>query len=176
MVETLIFLSIIIISTSLFTLTQAAAFIIFNIQIKTVQLGYGKPLLKIKPGAFEIEIGWIPGGGVSYEGEQFKQRSIFIRWFIMIVGPLAIFISSAMFLTISDSFNEFIRGYSQLFNLVFHPVNYGQNLFASLGKFLNENNYLISYGVIAAKVTTFNLIPFPNFIGTYFNGINTAER
>jgi len=165
MIEFFEFLSVIIISTVIFTLVQAAASIIFNIKIDSVQLGYGKSIGKLKLRSFDILFGWIPGGSVNLNIDQFNQRSIYVRWFIIATGPLSVLLSSALFLSIEVSFSELVRAFSQIYNLTLYPSSYGQNLFTSLTKFLSEANYFQVYGVLAAKVAAMNLLPFPTLAG-----------
>ena len=132
MIEALIFFSIVFISTIVFTFAQTAALIVYGIKINSVQIGYGKPLKTIKMKSFDFIFSWIPGGSVSFDLEQFDKRSLIVRWIVILIGPIAIFFSSAIFLTFQISADEFVKGYSQLFNLIFHPGSYGQQLFESM--------------------------------------------
>lgn len=165
MLETLIFFSIVFFATIIFTIAQTAVLILYGIKINSVQIGYGKPLKTIKMKSFDLIFSWIPGGAVSHDIEQFNSRSLYVRWLIILVGPLSFLLSSALFLTFPISIIEFVKGYSQLFNLIFHPSSYGQNLIHSMVLFFNTNSYFDSFGVLSAKMATFNMLPVPFVAG-----------
>lgn len=166
MIIILLLISLLILTTIVFTLSQAALLMIFGIGIKNLQIGYGKTIYKIKLKSFDISIGWVPtGGSISHEVEQFKARSLFIRWIIILAGPIAVLISSATFLTFPVTINEAIRSFSQFYNLVFHPSSYGQQLFFNFETFVSNNNFFTTYGVIAAKIAALNLLPIPTCAG-----------
>lgn len=165
MIETLIFFSIIFFSTIIFTIAQTAVLIVYGIKINSVQIGYGKPLKTIKMKSFDLVLGWIPGGSVSHDVDQFNSRSLYVRWFIILVGPLSYLLSSALFLTFPISIIEFVKGYSQFFNFIFHPLTFGQNLIHSMVLFFNTNSYFDSYGVLSAKMATINMLPIPSVAG-----------
>lgn len=165
MIETLIFFSVFYLSTIIFTMAQTAVLIVFGIKINSVQIGYGKPLKTIKIKSFDLIFSWIPGGSVSHDIEQFNSRSLYVRWLIILVGPLSILLSSALILTFPISIIEFVKGYSQLFNLVFHPSTYGQQLINSMVIFFNTHSYFDSYGVLSAKIATSNMLPIPMMAG-----------
>jgi len=165
MIDFLIIFLIFILSTLFFTIGQAVVLIVYGIPIKSIQFGYGKTLKTINLKSFDLKIGWIPGSSIDMDIDLFNLRSLLVRWVIILSGPFAMFLSSAIFLTFASTASEFIRGYSQFFGIIFHPTSYGQSLIKGLLDYIHNNSFLNTYGIVTAKITTFNMLPVPVMAG-----------
>jgi len=134
-------------------------------RIEEVSFFYGKILFRIKTRIFPIAIGTIPTGGSVNFGLEFQNRSLPTRWFVIVSGPLAVLLTSAVVLRCDLAVVAFVSGFEQIFQGAFSPLVNGQRLVHQFFQTSLNTSPLIAYGIFAAKVSAFNLLPIPSFNG-----------
>ena len=132
-----------------------------GIKIEKVALGIGAPIFTLKTRVFPIIIGCVPTGGyVQQDMEQYRKRSLRVRWLIVLSGPIAVLVSAALCLGFGGAAAHFVSAYPQFAKGTLHPLTYGRDLFVMF--FVKAQiNPVAAYGILAAKVIALNMLPFP---------------
>ncbi|MDR3504357.1 MAG: site-2 protease family protein [Legionella sp.] len=166
MIDAIIIIIFLFIATSLHLFGCTIAFLLMGIKVNEIKLFMGKTILKINWKIATVSIGWLPtGGNVSYDVEQFQRKNLFTRLFIDISGPLFVMISAVVFIKFSLASTNFFNGFNQIIAGALSPFHNGSNLVSNYITLLDRQNYIVAYGILATKITSFNMLPIPSLNG-----------
>ncbi len=166
MINVIIVILFLFIATSFHLCGHTIACLLTGIKINKIQFFYGREIVKLNCKVSTISIGWLPtGGSVSYDIEQFQKENLLIRLFILLCGPLFLLISAAIFLKYDLALTYFFRGFFQLVDGSLSPIQKGSYLVSKFFNLLDNQNYIIAYGIFATKIATVNLFPLPPLNG-----------
>lgn len=137
----------------------------YGIKIEKVALFGGAPILSFQTRLCPVVVGCMPPGGyVKYDTDEFSKRSLRTRWIVALSGPVAGFLTAALCLGVNGAVAHFVSAYHQLLWGAFAPLSYGRELVAA---FFSETaqSIFVGYGILAAKLAAFNLLPVPPMAG-----------
>ena len=154
-----------------------------DVTIKQVSFGFGKKLFSFKTVSFSL----IPLGGfvkladsryedVGVQEKAFNKQPLWKQLFIPLCGPLLTFIVALICLG-NQAFDDLIGTFSEAYYGAISPLDQAQEYLSKAELFINESTIIVSFGVIAAKITALNLLPFSGTIGgqTVFTLINRGR-
>lgn len=139
---------------------------IYKINVETVQILHGKSILEFRFKNIKFTLGYIPtGGSIKHDHEDYQKRNLLTRISILFAGALFTFLSAAVLVGISASFNELIKGFQQIFNLILSPLDKGLGLIRSFKEYASINPFTVTYALLATKIAAANLLPIPPMNG-----------
>jgi hypothetical protein len=135
--------------------------LLLGLRVNSFNLFYGRPLGTIHFRTFPIHLGWIPTGGTVDFGESLNIATFPVKVIVILSGPLALLITSAACIRYDRAGIALLSGFIQLFQGALSPLSTGhaliENYFHQHGASVQD-----AYGVLAAKLSAFNLLPiFP---------------
>lgn len=151
--------SIFVISTLVHLFGTFWALRLAGIKTENIQIFYGRPIYTYWSKYGKFEFGYIPGGSIKYDVEEFSKRGIMTRILLCISGPLSILLSSIFIISFIPSIMEFMYGFKQIFSGSLFPVKVGVKLVDNCIIMLQSHNYLYGYAVFSTKIAAFNLLP-----------------
>ena len=166
--EVIIVLSVLVAAGVVHLLSSIAALSIAAVRIDEIAVFGGPTLIRFKLGTgLPIKIGFLPigGGSISFDTEDFWGRSLLTRLAVRLSGPVFIFITSAICLGFGVAFPEFINGFGQILNGALSPLQYGPHLIEKYFVVVEDSPVIAGYGVLAAKIAAYNLLPIPGLNG-----------
>lgn len=166
MMHNLVLLGILVaIQALIYNLASAISCLICNLKIQRFTLFFGKPLVTFQTRLFPVTIGCLPSGGyVSYDQDDFCKRPLLVRLLITLSGPLVTLLTACLLLGFTDAVHQFITGFPEIFRGAFSPFDRGVPLIREFFRVADESVF-IAYGILAAKFTALNLLPFPSLVG-----------
>lgn len=161
-----IVLSVLVATGIVHLLCSMTALAIAGVRIDEIAVFYGPTLTKFKLGVLPIKVGVLPmGGSVSFDTEDFWGRSLLTRLVVRLSGPVLIFITSAICLSISIAFHEFIDGFGQILKGALSPLQYGPHLIEKYFAVVEDSPVIAGYGILAAKIAAYYLLPIAGLPG-----------
>ena len=97
-------------------------------------------------------------------GESFDGARFLVKVMMYLAGPLALLITSAACLRYDHAGAALLSGFIQLFQGAFSPLSTGRMLVADYFHYHGASVFE-AYGVLAAKLAAFNLLPIPTLNG-----------
>lgn len=155
-----------VISVVVHTFGMAVAGWLIGSRIKTVSLFYGPRLFGFTVGNTETSFGLIPAGGFVKFDHSFQYIHPLKRVFVASSGCILLLVVACITLGVSEAFDEFIRGFVEVYFIVVSPIAYGSGLLVSAYEFLRINSFLVCLGLVASKFAAFNLLPVPLLNGS----------
>jgi len=137
---------------------------LLGFRVKSFNLFYGKALHTFPLREFPIRLGWIPTGGSVEFDESFSSARFFPKMMVSFAGPLALILMSAACLRYDRAGAALFSGFAQLFQGALFPLSTGRTLVADYFRH-HGGSVPEAYGVLAAKLAAFNLLPIPPLNG-----------
>ncbi len=142
-------------------LGHALGGLLFGLQVKSLNLFYGKPLVTIHFRTFPIRVGCLPTGGAVDFGDSIAHSSFHVKAFVTLSGPVALLLTSAACIRYDHAAKELISGFVQVIQGALSPMASGRSLVAQYYE-QHGSSIAAAFGVLAAKLSAFNLLPiFP---------------
>lgn len=162
----MIIIIFLVIATIFHLFGHTIACLLSGIRINKIQFFYGNEILKLNWKITTVSVGWLPtGGSVSYDIGQFRKANLFTRLFVILLGPLFVLISAAIFIKYDLALTNFLDGFPQIVAGSLSPFQKGHHLVSNYFRLLSNSNYSIAYSILASKIASFNLLPIPSLNG-----------
>lgn len=144
--------------------------------LEKIELFNGPKLAVLNFGRVALSLGSIPiGGSVSFKGmafsgeetepEGFGRLPLAWRWAIILSGPLAVFLLASACVGVVAAERSLANGFSQVVVGAFAPLTQGQTLLRKAAALFQTRGFVITLGVLSAKMTAGNLLPIPPLNG-----------
>lgn len=131
-----------------------------RVPLTAIKVFYGPTLITWSFQGTPLSIGCLPlGACISYNVPCFIRRPLPMRLAIILSGPAFLFLIAIALLGFSSSVHHFLAGPGQLLSGTLHPATTARNHIAHLFT-AYSTNFLTFAGIIAAKFTTYSLLPF----------------
>jgi membrane-associated protease RseP (regulator of RpoE activity) len=156
---------LVVVLTIIHSIGSVLACMTLRVPVEKVIIFYGKPLATMKTPLCPIVIGCLPyGGSVAFDVNDFDKRSLFVRWMVVLSGPLAMLLFAAVLLKGSVAISEFGSGFFQIVSGTIEPLQRGTPLAGAFFGRASES-LVVGAGLLAAKFAAFNLLPIPPLAG-----------
>lgn len=163
----IIVIIILAISTLFHLLGSIVACFLMEIKIDTIQIFYGKAIYKYQNNSIKIVLGYLPfGGSISFvDQEYFSKMNVIKKIFVDLSGPMAILLSAAIIITISNSMVECVKGFEQIITGSFAPIELGTKRIKEFNNLIIRKDLLYYYAILCTKIAAFHLLPIPPLNG-----------
>lgn len=144
-----------------FDLTTLITFLACGIKVQRFVIFTSKPCVTLQTKRFPIDIGFIPWGGghVAMDNEAFGKLPLRIRLLALTTAPLMLLVIASFCLSIIPALRHFLMGFPEFVRGGLAPYERGAPLIREFFRLTNESIF-VGYGICAAKLAVFNLIPF----------------
>jgi hypothetical protein len=159
----LLFLIFILLITALIGIIgRVIACWLTGIKIESIQVFYGAPIYTVYLKKTKIEFGYIPiGCSIKHDFEDFDSRIYFTRMFVIVSGPLLIFLSTLIILSFHQAFSEVIIGLGQIIQGTFSPNKVAIKLISNYCHMAYTTSFFYLYALITTKILSLELLPVP---------------
>jgi len=144
---------------------QAVGGVIFGGKIEEIGVFQGPKIFKFSIGSVAFRLNGIPTGSYVKFTEAFGDLHPFRKILIALSGLLSYFVLATICIGFSDAIAQTISGYTQIFRLVFSPIDVGTIYVGKILNLVNEKSFMYELGVVAAKFLAVNSLPFGTLAG-----------
>ena len=139
-------------------------------RLEKIEVFFGTKLAVVHIKGVQLSLGWIPtGGSVAFpdlEGSQGKSDQgvgLSLAWRIMIIasGPIAVFLVACCCIGSEEAARSLFLGFPQILEGAFAPLSKGEALVGQAIDLFQREGFVITFGVMATKITASNLLPVP---------------
>ncbi len=146
---------------SLWTAATVAVSALTHIKLDKITIFFGKPVLTFKTPLCPLCIGYIPtGSSVAQDMADFPTHPLYVRWLMILAGPLAVILSAVACLGTQETVVQMGSALAQLAHGALHPLTLGTPLVARFFD-LARHSLVAGYGTFTAKGTMLYILPLP---------------